>query len=247
MGTGSEPMMAAVTADPAISEETVKKGSPVLVELFTSEGCSSCPSADKVLAALPRDNGVGDARVITLGFHVDYWDYLGWKDRFSSAAFSRRQEAYARQFRLDSTYTPQMVVDGAGQFVGSNRGYAIDIISKAAIAAKPTVDLSLTGDKLNIKFGDLPAHTGASVYMAVAENNLSTRPGRGENSGSLLEHAAVVRHFGEAGKIAAGQKTFSSDTIVPTDKDWKAGNLKYVVFVQEDATLKVLAVNEIAR
>src|SRR5215203_5351918 len=97
---------------------------PVLVELFTSEGCSSCPPADKNLAFLENQQPVPQAEIITLAFHVDYWDRLGWKDRFSSPLFSRRQEIYSQALKLDSSYTPQMIVNGESQFVGSDSGKA---------------------------------------------------------------------------------------------------------------------------
>ncbi len=108
----------APSATPAVHGETT----PVLVELFTSEGCSNCPPADKVLTILQNNRLNPTADVITLGFHVDYWDSSSWKDHFSSAEFTRRQEAYASHFGLDSAYTPQMVVDGTTQLVGSQRG-----------------------------------------------------------------------------------------------------------------------------
>src|SRR5688500_5386821 len=90
----------------------------VLVELFTSEGCSSCPPADKVLARLESEQPVKDVEIVPLALHVDYWNYLGWRDEFSSNAFSQRQNGYAKRFKLDSIYTPQMVVDGQKQFTG---------------------------------------------------------------------------------------------------------------------------------
>src|SRR5215218_8363456 len=105
---------------------------PVLVELFTSEGCSSCPPADKNLTFLENQQPVRQAEIITLAFHVDYWDRLGWKDRFSSPLFSRRQEIYSEALKLDSSYTPQMIVDGETEFVGSDSGKAAKEIAKAA-------------------------------------------------------------------------------------------------------------------
>lgn len=220
---------------------------PVLVELFTSEGCSSCPSADRVLLTIARDTGVSKARVITLAFHVDYWNYLGWKDRFSTAEFTRRQEAYARQFKLDSTYTPQMVVDGSSEFVGSNRPNAIDAISENALQPKAALDLAFAENKLSANISGLPSHSDATVYLAVAESKLFTKVGGGENSGSTLEHASVVRSLTPIGKISTRENSLRTEQMIPTNREWKNENVKFVVFVQENSTLKVLAVNEIGR
>lgn len=219
------------------------KGKPVLVELFTSEGCSSCPPADRLLTTLDRDVGVKDAAVITLAFHVDYWNYLGWKDRFSSAAFSKRQENYVRQHKLDSAYTPQMVIDGTAQFVGSNRVQAIDAISKSSSAPKAAITLSLAASELSVKIEGLPQNTNATVYLAAAESKLFTKVGGGENSGSTLEHTAVVRDLAPIG--SAANTTFDGNFAVPVNSAWKKENLKYVVFVQDNATLKILAANQI--
>jgi hypothetical protein len=108
----------AKTTDPAVPRKAV------VVELFTSEGCSSCPPADELLGRLRRDLSAKNIQVIPLGFHVDYWDGLGWKDRFSSAKFTQRQEQYAQALRVDGPYTPEMVVDGAVEFVGNDAGRA---------------------------------------------------------------------------------------------------------------------------
>ncbi len=231
-------------APPPVVNETA---TPVLVELFTSEGCSSCPPADRVLLTIAKDAGVAKAKVITLAFHVDYWDYLGWKDRFSSAEFTRRQEAYARQFKLDSTYTPQMVVDGSTQIVGSNRPNAIDAITKNALQPKAVVDLVFAEDKIRANVSGLSKHSDATVYLAVAESKLFTKVGGGENAGSTLEHASVVRELIPIGKVSAGENASQVERAIPTNRAWKLENVKFVVFVQENATLKVLAVNEIGK
>jgi len=116
----------------------------VVVELFTSEGCSSCPPADALLQRLAAA-GQDGVRVIALGEHVDYWDRLGWKDRFSSGELTARQRTYASRFNIDSIYTPQMVVDGRTEFVGSDASAARSAITKAAAARHGTVTLALEG------------------------------------------------------------------------------------------------------
>lgn len=214
---------------------------PVLVELFTSEGCSSCPPADRLLTSL-RTEKIGNAETITLSYHVDYWNSLGWKDRFSSAEFTRRQEAYARQFRLGSSYTPQMVVNGTAEFVGSNRAKANDVIGNATSEVVGTIDLTINGRKLTADIQGLPGRSDATVYLAVAESGLFTKVGGGENSGSTLEHSSVVRHFVPIGKIKNGESTSKIERDLPQNSEWRTENVKYVVFVQDNATLRVLAV-----
>ena len=115
---------------------------PVLLELFTSEGCSDCPPADRLLEALDRTQSVTGAEVIVLSEHVDYWNRLGWKDPFSSPQFSARQSAYASQFHLDSVYTPQLVVDGRLQFVGSDGHEAKAAIEKESHEQKRAIAIS---------------------------------------------------------------------------------------------------------
>jgi hypothetical protein len=179
--------------------------------------------------------------------HVDYWDRPGvWSDRFSSNAFTRRQEAYARTFKLGSTYTPQMVVDGSTEFVGSNSSGAVNAIVKAAEQAKGVIGLTADGGKLHVKVDKLPEHSDATVYLAVAESKLSSSVTGGENGGSKLDHTSVVRQLIQLGSVPAGQSTFVVDEPFPADPSWKRENVKYVVFVQDISTLKILAVAQIA-
>ncbi|HLY92270.1 MAG TPA: DUF1223 domain-containing protein [Candidatus Angelobacter sp.] len=214
----------------------------VLVELFTSEGCSSCPPADALLSRLRQDLGHQGLNVIPLGFHVDYWNSLGWKDRFSSAEFSRRQEQYARALGTDGPYTPQMIVDGRIEFVGSDQARAHSAISEAATHAQTAqIEISTLADKFN----ELEVHVkavisakGADVMLAVTEDNLATKVGAGENGGRELRHAAVVRDFRRLGTTDGGN--FTADVPLKLATEWKRNDLQLVVFVQESPAGKVL-------
>jgi hypothetical protein len=178
-------------ADPARAS-----GGVAVVELFTSEGCSSCPPADRVLADLAAS---GDSAVFPLAFHVDYWDDLGWRDRFDSAENTERQRAYAGAFRAAQVYTPQMVVNGVEQFTGSDRSRATRAIT-AALAAPASValhvrahDLDASGVTVDYEAPGAPA--GALLTVAVVEHAATSAVASGENSGKTLRHANVVRGF----------------------------------------------------
>lgn len=169
---------------------------PVVLELFTSQGCSSCPPADKLLASLESEEKILGAPIIPLSFHVDYWDRLGWKDPYSSPDFSKRQTQYAYQFRQNN-YTPQLVVDGTTQFVGSNRGKALQTIDQARRVEK--VDLGLAATRLGdqIRFNvtstePLPADAQLQLVVALTLDHVEDNVTRGENQGRKLEHNSVV-------------------------------------------------------
>jgi hypothetical protein len=215
---------------------------PVLVELFTSEGCSSCPPADTALAFLENQQPVTKAEIITLAFHVDYWDRLGWKDRFSSPLYSRRQEIYSQAFKLDSNYTPQMVVDGRFEFVGSDTGKATREILRSTEQSKAAIDVVVDKDRATVKIGDAPSHTDATVYAAIAEDGISTRVERGENSGKTLEHVSVVRELRTLGVLSSDKSTFEAAVDVTPPPDAKAENLKIVIFVQENESRRIIGV-----
>ena len=211
----------------------------VVVELFTSEGCSSCPPADALLVKLSHENPPGGAKLILLGEHVDYWNYIGWTDRFSSAAFSERQNTYANHFHLGSVYTPQMVIDGHLQTVGNGAAEVYRDISKAAAEPKPAkVGLRWEPQqKLNIAV-QTPASGRAKVLLAITEDGLSTSVGGGENGGRTLQHAAVVRQLRELGTANSGQ--FEASIDVAPHPDWNQSKLKVAVLVQDTGSGRIL-------
>ncbi len=222
---------------------------PVLVELFTSEGCSSCPPADALLAQLGRTQPVRNADTIVLEEHVDYWDSLGWKDPFSSATVTSRQSDYGQTFGGEQVYTPQMVVDGHKEFVGSSEGEALRAIRAAAETPKPAVQLTWTdGGKLAIQVGPLAnaSHSDTpQIYLAVTQDRLHSDVQRGENAGQALEHDGVVRQMTVVGKADPGATGFTSTVAVRAAPEWTRANLRAVVFVQERRSRHVLAVSSI--
>ncbi|HEX9000291.1 MAG TPA: DUF1223 domain-containing protein [Blastocatellia bacterium] len=239
-------------AEIAPPESVDGKRTPVIVELFTSEGCSSCPPADVVLAQLEKAQPIAGAEVIALSEHVDYWNYIGWSDPFSSAAFSARQQAYAPVFNNDGVYTPQMVVDGQAEFIGSNSSKAQAAITRAAKFPKGEVKIAFAQNasandaqaiKLKITVETLPAVTSgdvAEVLLAITESNLSSQVARGENSGRKLGHTAVVRELRSLGQVTISSKPFESETTAMLNKEWKRGELRAVAFVQERTHKRIL-------
>jgi hypothetical protein len=187
---------AAAAAAPGRAAPSTGAAGFALLELFTSEGCSSCPPADALLARLVSESRDSGRRVYALSFHVDYWDRLGWKDRFSSAAWSRRQGEYARRFDLGSLYTPQLVVNGAKEMVGSDAAQVEAALHAAlARAARVPVTVHATARGLDVsvrcKVEQAPA--GAVLFLAWVDATASSAPDNGENRGRALHHVNVVR------------------------------------------------------
>ena len=189
---------------------------PVLVELFTSEGCSSCPPADALLSRLQNEQPIPDAQIIVLGEHVDYWDGLGWRDRFSSSQLTARQNEYGARFRLNSVYTPQMIVDGTAQFVGNDQTAAWRAIASAAHSKKLSLIVSTLTRTGNNVSGSVRANAvgtlSGDLYAALVEPMASTEVHRGENSGRKLQHVAVVRslmRIGSTRDLARGPVDFT--------------------------------------
>jgi hypothetical protein len=222
--------------------------SPVLVELFTSEGCSSCPPADLLLQQLDRTQPIAGAQLIVLSEHVDYWNHIGWTDPYSSHFFSDRQSAYSDRFGLASVYTPEMVVDGDSEFVGSDSRLASQAVLKAL--AVPKVSVRISGISLDAS-KTLQAHIDtealaeslkvrkADVYLVVALNHAESQVLRGENSGHRLTHVGVVQSLTRVGSIEVG-KTFSQDVHVKLDPKTDLSNLRVVAFVQRPGQRQVL-------
>jgi hypothetical protein len=196
-------------AAPAVAGER-----PVVVELFTSEGCSSCPPADALLAEL-----AARPDLLALSFHIDYWDRLGWKDPFSSAAATRRQDRYARLLGLGAVYTPQMVIDGHWQAVGSDRDAVAEALTRArrAAAAVP-MTLALDRGTARVTCGPDRAGMSAAVLLIGFDRRHVERVGGGENDGRTLTHVDVVRGFAEIGRFSGGAARIATPVPWPADR-----------------------------
>jgi hypothetical protein len=198
------------------------------------------------LAILNSEQPYANAEIITLAFHVDYWDRLGWKDEFSSKFFTQRQENYANALKSDGSYTPQMVVDGRKEFTGSNLAKISLAMNAAPKNEKGKIVLDFTKEAvLKINISELPTHEASSVNVAIAEDNISVDVKRGENGGRKLEHDSVVRELKSIGSITSEQKSFDIETQPQIDAKWKRKDLRIVVFVQENVSRKVIAVGQI--
>ena len=219
-----------------------------LLELFTSEGCSSCPPADALLAKLDHEQRLGNAEIIALEEHVDYWDQQGWRDPFSSAQWTERQQDYAAAFRNDGVYTPQMVVDGRAEFVGSSQSRARSAIAEAVREPKAEVTLMSRPSSdarakvsIAVKMPPAPESQKAQVWLAVTETGLHSNVSRGENAGQDLHHAAVVRSLRKVGETAPNRDAaYSGEHDVQLDPGWKKENLRVVAFVQDAKTRHIL-------
>ncbi|MCM0676423.1 DUF1223 domain-containing protein [Micromonospora phytophila] len=214
-------------------------GGFAVVEMFTSQGCNSCPPAEELLSEIDRDARERAERVYALGFHVDYWDHLGWADPYGDRAHTLRQEAYARAFGSGGLYTPQMVVNGTVEFVGSDRRAASSAITSAlGEAAATSLALSVrdadgsTGDgrrvMVDYQAGRLPE--GAVLNVAVVQRGLENDVPRGENAGRRLRQDGVVRAFTSA-KLVRGDGRV--ELAVPPDLDPRHASV--VGYVQNDA------------
>lgn len=225
----------ALAAAPAAGESLP---STAVVELFTSEGCSSCPPADRLLGELAAQAGV-----IPLAFHVDYWDRLGWPDRFADADYSKRQRAYAAALPDRRVYTPQMVVDGRVGFVGSVRDRAreaiADAVAKQDLAVVSLEQRGRSGGAVLLAY-TVSDTEGNDLNVALTQRRVSTAVARGENGGRTLDHHHVVRAYKRFAAVGAGTARLSVPRDVSIDE------LDAVAYVQDRATLEILGAARIA-
>jgi len=224
--------------------KTAKK-IPVLLELFTSEGCPTCPPADANLARLDGEQPVLEVEIITLALHVDYWNSVTWKDKYSSPIFSRRQQIYTQALKTYANYTPQMVVDGQTLFAGGDMTKARKAISEAAKVPKATIEITAAADKFKIEISGVPAHQNATIFLAVAEDNLASGVRSSNDSNVKPAHTSVVRELKSLGMLTAQQTNLEIETVLQIQADWKRENIKLIVFVQENASRRVLGVGRI--
>ena len=212
--------------------------SPVVVELFTSQGCSSCPPADALLRSFTRDAKLR-GKVIPLAFHVDYWDRLGWRDPFSSRVATQRQMAYVRSLKISSAYTPQVVINGSREMIGSNEG-AIESAIEAASKQPAVGSLRLTTAKkanaIDITLRGEVAREGHDLIVALYEDDVTTEVASGENGGRKLVNDSIVRQFV---RIDAPRGAIDKKVSIPVDPSWRADKLGIAAFLQDKTTLKI--------
>jgi len=203
----------------ALPSATQTSRAPVLIELFTSEGCSSCPPADRLLEQL-------DSRAVILSEHVDYWNHDGWADPFSSADLTARQEAYSRRFHIEGPYTPQMVIDGVEQFTGSDASRAARELAAAADRPKTPIRLARTANGIQVNIDN--AKTAAGVFVVLADNSGESNVSAGENRGRRLHHVSIARSLRRVGTVERGGK-FEKEIAL----GGKARERRVIVFLQE--------------
>jgi len=214
---------------------------PVIAELFTSEGCSSCPPADGLLEMLLQEQPIKGVYVIPLSEHVTYWDHQGWKDPFSAQQYTVRQQQYGLRFNIESIYTPQLVIDGARELVGSDKRAIERALADQAKTPKPvlTVTATVADGSLNMAAAGpgLTAEKDADLVFAVTEDHLVIDVPRGENAKRTLKHSGVVRWLKSAGAVGSSPAT----ATVKLAQEWHRENLRVVAFVQSRKDRRVVA------
>jgi hypothetical protein len=209
-----------------------------VVELFTSEGCSSCPPADELVSRIQKEDK--DKQVYILAFHVDYWNRLGWKDVFSSAEYSKRQNEYADWLKLKSVYTPQIVVNGKKEFVGSEEGSLRNAIT-AGLQTAPASTLTLNAqkdrNKLAVQYHASGAEKNNSLFLAVVQKAAQTKVERGENGGHTLSHVQIVHKIQSLTLSASGD----GNTTIALPDGFNTQDWEVIGFVQNKTNGTILA------
>ncbi len=227
------------------SENTM--GTPVLVELFTSEGCSSCPPADSFLQSLDSNQPVPGAQLIVLSEHVDYFNSEGWKDPYSSSLFTDRQKEYDSAMGAGAPFTPQMIVDGSDTLHLDNQQQMIQTFQKAVANVEIPIQISAVTIEAkapgvvhaHINVDGTTSKQNADIYAAVALNQAESHVSAGENNGKHLTHVAVVQELVKLGKLQKG-KLFSKDVEIKLKPGTDTGNIRIVVIVQKSGPGQVL-------
>lgn len=219
---------------------------PVLLELFTSLGCSSCPPADKLLAEVDRQQPVPGARLIVLSEHVDYWNSPIWSDPFSSSVYTERQQAYDSRFGVE-TYTPQLVVDGTTEVLGSSWPKTADAIKRAMQATKISVSVKAVRDagkaQVDVEAGPNSINKKAVVFLALAHDRTESHVGGGENAGRNISEVAVVYSIREIGKIEPAS-SFQKAVSVSLPSNSKPGDTRLIAFLRRSDTTQIIGVAE---
>ena len=227
------------------------KPTPVLVELFTSEGCSSCPPADEFLARLNREQPINGVSVIGIEEHVDYWNHDGWADPYSSPEWTARQVVYVDRFKENTAYTPQAIIAGEHSIVGVRDREILQAIQQSA--QQPRVDIDATTEPLandgalrvHVRVGKLPSMADDSVelWLAIAERDVAQKVKSGENAGRELRHSAVLRSLRKLG-VAKGNAdvSFEASPQSKLSHDWKSQNIEAIIIAQEKKSRRVLGV-----
>jgi hypothetical protein len=231
-------IFAAVVTAASVAFVNVNKAKPLIadgqgfavIELFTSEGCSTCPPADELVAKIQKENP--DNPVFILAYHVDYWNRLGWKDVYSSAAFSQRQKDYAERLKLSSVYTPEVVVNGKEEFLGSDEKLMRKAIS-IELNKIPTAELSLekasvVKNKAVINYSTKGNTDNTSLLLALVQKNATTKVLKGENAGHTLSHVQIVSKLQSSSLKKKGEASFS----LPAD--FSAPGYEVIGFIQNN-------------
>ena len=219
------------------TENTASQGFAV-VELFTSEGCSSCPPADKLLAKIQEESA--GKPVYILAFHVDYWNHQGWRDVFSQKEFTKRQYQYASWLNLETVYTPQVVVNGRHELIGSQEETlrrALNLELRSAAPAQLNADAQISAGKLNLAYQTANAGRATVLQVALVQKVAHTMVKRGENAGRLLPHVQIVRSIQSFPAAGSGNVAVKlPDGFNPTD--WEV-----ITFLQNTQTGAIIAAN----